>query len=109
MPEDIIVLARLNKFSRNLFMRRSAINIWHSAMHNVPDLPPCPPDICEPRYLALVYSQNCSVSLYLLVPETQPYCLTDARPVERVGPSEWMRYFAFVYAALAVTVGMYAT
>lgn len=71
MPEDIIVLARSNKFFRNLLMHRSAIHIWHGVMRNVPDLPPCPPDICEPQYLALIFSRNCSVSPYPSIPELE--------------------------------------
>ncbi|KAF8594200.1 hypothetical protein BDV93DRAFT_502159 [Ceratobasidium sp. AG-I] len=61
MPKDIIILSRSNKFLRNLLMRRSAVHIWHGAMRNVPKLPPCPPDMCEPRYLALTYMPTCSM------------------------------------------------
>jgi len=61
MPEDIILLSRLSKFFRNLLMRRSAIHIWRNAMLNVPKLPPCPPDMCEPQYLALIYTLTCSI------------------------------------------------
>ncbi|KAF8600705.1 hypothetical protein BDV93DRAFT_396519, partial [Ceratobasidium sp. AG-I] len=61
MPTDIIVLARSNRFFRNLLMHRSAIHIWHGVMRNVPRLPPCPPEMCEPQYLALIYSRTCSV------------------------------------------------
>ncbi|KAF8594199.1 hypothetical protein BDV93DRAFT_481991 [Ceratobasidium sp. AG-I] len=60
-PGDIIGLSRSNKFLRNLLMRRSAVHIWQSAMRNVPKLPPCPPDMCEPEYLALIYTPTCSV------------------------------------------------
>ncbi|KAF8600706.1 hypothetical protein BDV93DRAFT_525280 [Ceratobasidium sp. AG-I] len=61
MPGDIIVLARSNKFFRNLLMNRSAAHIWHGVMRNVPQLPPCPPEMCEPQYLALIYSRTCSM------------------------------------------------
>ncbi|KAG9116822.1 hypothetical protein FRC07_007425, partial [Ceratobasidium sp. 392] len=61
MPRDIIALSRSNKFFRNLLMNRSAIHIWHGAMRNIPGLPPCPPDMSEPHYLALIYARNCSM------------------------------------------------
>ncbi|KAF8594922.1 hypothetical protein BDV93DRAFT_529006 [Ceratobasidium sp. AG-I] len=61
MPEDIIVLSRANKFFRKLLMQRSAVHIWHGVMRNVPELPPCPPDMCEPQYLSLIYMPNCSM------------------------------------------------
>ncbi|KAG8726926.1 hypothetical protein FRC12_022979, partial [Ceratobasidium sp. 428] len=61
MPKDIISLARANKFFRALLMTKSSIHIWHGAMRNVPGIPPCPPDLSEPHYLALVYVPNCSL------------------------------------------------
>ncbi|KAG8724439.1 hypothetical protein FRC09_018727, partial [Ceratobasidium sp. 395] len=60
MPKDIIMLSRSNKFFRKLLMSRSAIHLWHGTMRNVPGLPPCPPDLSEPHYLALIYARNCS-------------------------------------------------
>ncbi|KAG8710423.1 hypothetical protein FRC08_017193 [Ceratobasidium sp. 394] len=41
-------------------MRRSAIRIWERAASNVPGLPPCPFDMCEPAYAALIFSPWCS-------------------------------------------------
>ncbi|KAG8693977.1 hypothetical protein FRC09_010143 [Ceratobasidium sp. 395] len=61
MPKDIISLARANKFFRALLMTKSSIHIWHGAMRNVPGIPPCPTDLSEPHYLALVYVPNCSL------------------------------------------------
>ncbi|CUA77990.1 hypothetical protein RSOLAG22IIIB_06913 [Rhizoctonia solani] len=59
-PVDIINLARLNKSFRNILMTRPSIHIWHNAMKNVPILPDCPPDMSEPRYLALVFLKTCT-------------------------------------------------
>ncbi|CUA77991.1 E3 ubiquitin-protein ligase TRIM13 [Rhizoctonia solani] len=59
-PVDIINLARLNKYFRNMLMTRSSIHIWHSAMRNVPGLPDCPAEMGEPRYLALVFLKTCT-------------------------------------------------
>lgn len=103
------MLARSNKFFWNLLMHRSAIHIWHGVMRNVPDLPPCPPDMSEPQYLALIYSRNCSVSLYLLVPGTRSHCLVAASCVARVGPGGWTKYFEFGCAVHAVMIGVYTT
>jgi hypothetical protein len=46
-------------------MSRSAIHIWRSAERNVPGLPPCPEELCEPQYAALVFSKYCSVSMFI--------------------------------------------
>ncbi|KAG8727820.1 hypothetical protein FRC12_022196 [Ceratobasidium sp. 428] len=60
-PLDLISLSRANKFFRQLLMRRSAIQTWRYALSNVPDLPPCPKELCEPQYAALVFSRCCSM------------------------------------------------
>ncbi|KAG9081331.1 hypothetical protein FRC06_005631 [Ceratobasidium sp. 370] len=60
-PLDLILLARANKFFRQLLMNRSAIQTWRSALSNVPGLPPCPKELCEPQYAALVFSKYCSM------------------------------------------------
>lgn len=58
-PKDIISLSRSNKSLRNLLMRRSSRHIWTSAMKNVEGLPPCPSDMTEPSYLALLFARDC--------------------------------------------------
>ncbi|CAE6452406.1 unnamed protein product [Rhizoctonia solani] len=60
-PIDIISLSRANKFFRKLLMDRSAIHIWHTSMRNVRGLPPCPSDLSEPHYLALLFSKHCTM------------------------------------------------
>ncbi|KAG8772083.1 hypothetical protein FRC12_003252 [Ceratobasidium sp. 428] len=60
-PLDLILLSRANKFFRRLLMSRSAIQTWRYALSNVPGLPPCPMELCEPQYAALVFSKNCSM------------------------------------------------
>ncbi|KAF8747434.1 A Receptor for Ubiquitination Targets, partial [Rhizoctonia solani] len=59
-PFDLVLLSRVNKFFRELFMSRQAASIWVSARLNVPDLPPCPPELCEPQYAALLFTKICS-------------------------------------------------
>ncbi|KAG8694865.1 hypothetical protein FRC08_008207 [Ceratobasidium sp. 394] len=60
-PGDLIALARSNKFFRELLFQRSAINMWRRAESNVPGLPPCPRDMCEPQYAALIFSKHCTL------------------------------------------------
>ncbi|KAG9118843.1 hypothetical protein FRC07_006448 [Ceratobasidium sp. 392] len=59
-PGDLVVLARTNKFFRNLLMARSATRIWRQSFDIIPDLPECPIDLCEPQYAALVFSPCCT-------------------------------------------------
>ncbi|KAB5588619.1 DEAD/DEAH-box helicase [Ceratobasidium theobromae] len=61
LPGDIISLARSNKNFRGLLMNRSSSHIWHSAMKNAKGLPPCPPDLSVPHYLALIFSKYCTM------------------------------------------------
>ncbi|KAF8595007.1 hypothetical protein BDV93DRAFT_528950 [Ceratobasidium sp. AG-I] len=58
-PEDLLVLSRANKFFRNLLMRRPATQIWRRSLENIPHLPPCPTDMSEPQYSALLFSKYC--------------------------------------------------
>ncbi|QRV93377.1 hypothetical protein RhiJN_21395 [Ceratobasidium sp. AG-Ba] len=57
-PVDLVCLARANKFFRGLLMSRSMIDVWRSAEANVKGLPPCPKDLCEPQYAALVFTKH---------------------------------------------------
>ncbi|CAE6496594.1 unnamed protein product [Rhizoctonia solani] len=61
LPIDIISLSRANRFFRNLLMNRSSSHIWHGVMRNVRGLPPCPPDLSEPHFLALLFSKHCTM------------------------------------------------
>jgi hypothetical protein len=60
-PLDLIHLSRANKRLREVFMRRSAVLIWRAVLLNVRDLPPCPLDLCEPQYAAMLFLKECSV------------------------------------------------
>ncbi|KAG8792335.1 hypothetical protein FRC12_006405 [Ceratobasidium sp. 428] len=60
MPTDLLSLARLNKFFRNIFMSRSSRHIWQAAFLSLPGLPPCPSDLSEPQYASLLFSKTCS-------------------------------------------------
>ncbi|KAG8790871.1 hypothetical protein FRC12_010795 [Ceratobasidium sp. 428] len=60
-PGDLLSLARSNKFFRSMLLQRSAVQMWHRAESSVPGLPPCPPDMYEPQYAALVFSKYCTL------------------------------------------------
>ncbi|KAG8710595.1 hypothetical protein FRC08_016960 [Ceratobasidium sp. 394] len=59
-PIDLVYLARANKFFRQMLMNRSFIHVWRCAERNVEGLPPCPKDLCQPQYAALVFTKYCS-------------------------------------------------
>ncbi|QRV84730.1 valine-tRNA ligase [Ceratobasidium sp. AG-Ba] len=52
-PGELIALVRVNKFLRNVFLRRSAIHVWRHAETKDPSMPPCPKNMSEPEYAAL--------------------------------------------------------
>ncbi|KAG8732742.1 hypothetical protein FRC11_011165 [Ceratobasidium sp. 423] len=72
-PTDIISLSRSNKFFRGILMQRSAGHIWRTALQNVPDLPPCPNDLCEPQYAALLFTKYCSLCGGSAIRSMDPY------------------------------------
>ncbi|CAE6405008.1 unnamed protein product [Rhizoctonia solani] len=73
-PEDILALARVNKFIRALLMRRSAKHIWRTAERNVEKLPPCPRHLTNPQYAVLVFTRECS-SCGVIVSRMMDYAL----------------------------------
>ncbi|QRV99027.1 valine-tRNA ligase [Ceratobasidium sp. AG-Ba] len=60
-PGDLLALAWSNKFFHDLLLKRSAMHMWRRAYSNIPSLPPCPPDMCEPKYAALVFTKTCTM------------------------------------------------
>ncbi|KAH7338103.1 hypothetical protein B0J17DRAFT_768297 [Rhizoctonia solani] len=60
-PLDLIMLSRVSKFLRELFMDKRSALIWRSARENLPGLPPCPDEVSEPQYAAMVFTKRCSV------------------------------------------------
>ncbi|KEP52333.1 hypothetical protein V565_046850 [Rhizoctonia solani 123E] len=63
VPVDLIMLSRVNKFFRDLFMDKRSAGIWRSALQNLPKLPPCPDGVSEPQYVAMIFTKRCSVHL----------------------------------------------
>ncbi|KAB5590865.1 Protein SFI1 [Ceratobasidium theobromae] len=60
LPE-LIQLSRVNKSLHELFLSRQTVRIWRSAQQAVPGLPPCPEELCEPQYAALLFTKWCSI------------------------------------------------
>ncbi|KAJ7671296.1 hypothetical protein DFH06DRAFT_113176 [Mycena polygramma] len=70
-PQDLLSLARLCTYMRNFLMHKSSRHIWKQAFVNLDpvategrlaistDLPPCPPDLTEPQYANLAFSEHC--------------------------------------------------
>ncbi|CAE6455649.1 hypothetical protein BN14_03698 [Rhizoctonia solani AG-1 IB] len=59
-PLDLIMLSRVNKFLRELFMDKRSALIWSSARENLPGLPGCPDEVSEPQYAAMLFTKRCS-------------------------------------------------
>ncbi|KAG9118263.1 hypothetical protein FRC07_007307 [Ceratobasidium sp. 392] len=59
-PADLLSLARTSKFFRKIFISRSSRPIWQAAFHNIPNAPPCPPELNEPQYASLLFSKTCT-------------------------------------------------
>ncbi|QRV93653.1 hypothetical protein RhiJN_21671 [Ceratobasidium sp. AG-Ba] len=72
-PPDVIALSRSNRYFNKLLLSRSALHIWTAAIRNVPGLPPCPKDLCQPQYAALIYSKYCSMCGAGVVKPMDPY------------------------------------
>ncbi|KAG9077510.1 hypothetical protein FRC06_008874, partial [Ceratobasidium sp. 370] len=60
-PLDLILLSRANKFFRQLLLSRTATQTWRHVLTNVDGLPPCPEELCEPQYAALMFTKYCSM------------------------------------------------
>ncbi|CAE7121707.1 unnamed protein product [Rhizoctonia solani] len=61
LPVDILSLAQANKFFRGLLMSKSSRKIWLDAMKNIKGLPACPMEMSEPEYVALLFTNVCSM------------------------------------------------
>ena len=61
-PRDLLRVSWTTKAFRGVLTDRSSKPIWKSSLASVDELPPCPPDLPEPAYAALLFSPYCSVS-----------------------------------------------
>ncbi|KAI0643254.1 hypothetical protein C8Q79DRAFT_915732, partial [Trametes meyenii] len=58
-PVDLLQVSRTNKILRVALLSRSNRRLWSAALTRIPDLPPCPDDISEPCYTALIFDSYC--------------------------------------------------
>ncbi|QRV72015.1 hypothetical protein RhiJN_00029 [Ceratobasidium sp. AG-Ba] len=74
-PADLLSLARTNKPLRKMFMTRTAQHLWKAAISNIPHLPECPPQLSEPQYISMLYSNICSNCGAKVLRAMDPYLL----------------------------------
>ncbi|KAG6810961.1 hypothetical protein H0H92_009609 [Tricholoma furcatifolium] len=58
-PYDLLKVARTTKEFRRLLMSKSSVTVWRAALSSIPDLPACPPEMCEPAWVNLVFDPHC--------------------------------------------------
>ncbi|KAG8725327.1 hypothetical protein FRC09_002209 [Ceratobasidium sp. 395] len=75
MPADLLSLAQTTKFFRKMLMTRTSQHLWKAAMRNVLQLPECPPQLSEPEYISLLYSNTCSNCGVKVLRTMDPYLL----------------------------------
>ncbi|KAF8602617.1 hypothetical protein BDV93DRAFT_443881, partial [Ceratobasidium sp. AG-I] len=59
--EELLFFARTTKHFRKVLMKRSSACIWRRALEDLEGLPQCPPTMAEPQFIALVFTEDCSV------------------------------------------------
>jgi len=60
-PLDLLSLSRTTKSLRRLLLNRISRYIWTYALSKIEGLPPCPSDMVEPQYVALMFWKHCFV------------------------------------------------
>ena len=91
-PMDVLHCARASKVLRKVLLSRANRTTWISALGSLPKLPPCPEDMSEPLYTALVFDDHCFVSLQT---SSTIYLTADSPTNQACGVSE---AFAVNYA-----------
>ncbi|KAF8602615.1 hypothetical protein BDV93DRAFT_523979 [Ceratobasidium sp. AG-I] len=59
--EELLFLARTTTHFRRVLMTRSSAYIWRRALASLAGLPPCPSTMTEPQYIALLFTEDCSL------------------------------------------------
>ncbi|KAH7338321.1 hypothetical protein B0J17DRAFT_662002 [Rhizoctonia solani] len=91
-PGDLLSLVRCIKLFRGCLMDKNSQFIWRQSMQNVRGLPACPPGFTEPRYLAILFSNFCTVC------GKNKKCQVDAILLVRLCASCQKQWFArFIY------------
>ncbi|KAI0702400.1 hypothetical protein C8T65DRAFT_264045 [Cerioporus squamosus] len=58
-PLDLLNYSRTCQSNRRILLSRGSRTAWNEALAAIPDLPPCPPDMSQPKYAALVFDCHC--------------------------------------------------
>ncbi|KAF6754195.1 hypothetical protein DFP72DRAFT_379144 [Ephemerocybe angulata] len=58
-PYDLLRLTRTTKEFRRILLHKSSISTWKTSFEHVSNLPPCPPEMCEPAWANLAFSPHC--------------------------------------------------
>ena len=73
LPQDLLSLSRASKAFHDFLLRKSSACYWKQALKRIQGLPPCPKQLIEPAWVALIYLKTtCTVSLAMLV-STYPW------------------------------------
>ncbi|KZT74590.1 hypothetical protein DAEQUDRAFT_200431 [Daedalea quercina L-15889] len=59
-PRDLLSLCWSSKSVHAFLMKRSSAYIWKQSMKNARGLPPCPEQLIEPAWVALLFSSRCT-------------------------------------------------
>ncbi|KAI0692684.1 hypothetical protein C8T65DRAFT_586422, partial [Cerioporus squamosus] len=62
-PADLLHLLQVSKSLRTTLASPECRVAWLRTLRSVPDLPPCPSDMCVIFYTALVFGHNCFVGV----------------------------------------------
>ncbi|KAF8705180.1 hypothetical protein RHS03_05695, partial [Rhizoctonia solani] len=108
-PLDLIHLSRAARVFRSAFMSRSTADVWRATFANI-GLPPCPDEtMAEPRYAALMFLEQCTVSMNLLQgtlkkeeSDKRPSRHVESRRLAISTPSTWLGYAMDVASAFLV-------
>ncbi|KAH9847111.1 hypothetical protein C2E23DRAFT_742536, partial [Lenzites betulinus] len=60
-PLDILHVARTSTHLRSILLSRKTRTVWKASLSAIGDLPPCPEDMSEPAYAALLFDKICTV------------------------------------------------
>ncbi|KAI9058976.1 hypothetical protein FKP32DRAFT_1580835 [Trametes sanguinea] len=60
-PQDLLHLSRASKQLRAVVLSRKCRFVWAASLASVDGLPPCPEDMSEPAYAALLFTHICTL------------------------------------------------
>ncbi|OSC98615.1 hypothetical protein PYCCODRAFT_1417511 [Trametes coccinea BRFM310] len=60
-PLDLLHVSRVSKQLRAVVLSRKSRFLWSASLTSVDELPPCPEDMSEPAYAALLFTRTCTL------------------------------------------------